>query len=205
MGRRASGVGPVVLALVLGAARVGAIQPFEAALAQGPPGLLDRLDRDGVLVAEDAASGMLMAYVVFARARSSVLELIVQADRQVEYRPELTSAELIEEGTSERIDEHHLTILFTDVAYRLRYRRDPASDRLEWSLDPSFDNDLSRLEGFWEFFELPDGRTLGRFGSLVDVGPALPAFLQQKISRQTVVRTVENCRRWVDSGGTWRP
>jgi hypothetical protein len=203
-GRRA-GRAAAALAAILLAAPAAGVQPFEAALAQGPAGLLARLEKDGVVVAEDAAARMLVAYVVFARARRSVVDLIVQPGRQLEYRPELTSAEVVEEDANERVDEHHMTILFTDVAYRLRYRRDPDTDRIDWSLDPSFENDLARLDGFWEFFDLPDGRTLGRFGSRVDVGPALPAFVQERISRQTVIRTVENCRRWVDSGGTWRP
>lgn len=205
MTRRRAALGTAALAALLAAAPAAGLQPFEAALAQGPEGLLARLEKDGVVVAEDASTRMVVAFVVFARARRSVVELILEPERQLEYRPELTSAEVVEEGVNERVDEHHMTILFTDVAYRLRYRRDPDTDRIDWSLDPSFENDLSRLDGFWEFFDLPGGRTLGRFGSRVDVGPALPAFLQERISRQTVIRTVENCRRWVDSGGTWRP
>jgi hypothetical protein len=84
-------------------------------------------------------------------------------------------------------------------------RRDRATERLSWDLDPSFDNDLQRMQGFWELYELGEGRTLGRFGSTVDVGRAVPRMVQDALSRKTVLRTVENTRQWVDSDGRWRP
>ncbi len=94
---------------------------------------------------------------------------------------------------------------FASVVYRLRERRDRATERLSWDLDPSFDNDLRRMQGFWELHELGEDRTLGRFGSTVDVGRAVPRMIQDVLSRKTVLRTVENTRKWVDSDGRWRP
>ena len=44
-----------------------------------------------------------------------------------------------------------------------------------------------------------------RFGSRIDVGPALPAFLQDMATRSKLPEAMQNVRRWVDSGGTWRP
>jgi hypothetical protein len=72
-------------------------------------------------------------------------------------------------------------------------------------LDERFENDLAVLEGFWEFHALEDGRTLGRFGTRVDAGAAIPAFMQRDLTRRSVVKTMENCRTWVDSDGAWRP
>lgn len=187
----------------------GAGPSGESLLANEPPELARRLEAQKVLVLEEAGSRspgeFVIAFVIFARRPKEVVDLVVQSKRQMEYRPELERIETVEDGPTSRVDEHHMKILFQDVAYRLRYDRNPATDRIEWRLDPSFDNDLRRLEGFWEFFPLDGDRTLGRFGSLVDVGPALPAFVQERMTRRTVVRTVENCRKWVDSGGKWRP
>jgi hypothetical protein len=87
----------------------------------------------------------------------------------------------------------------------VRYRRDPQTDRIEWALDPRFDNDLARFEGFWEFYPMKDGGTLGRFGTRVDAGAAVPAFMQRDLTRRNVVKTMGDCRKWVDSNGTWRP
>jgi hypothetical protein len=201
--------GACLLAAVLAAALAEAEPSAEALLAAAPSGLRSKLESERVVVLDAASephlAGFVVALAIFSRPRRDVVELVSQSARQAEYRPELTSVAVISDGAQERVDEHHLSILFKDVAYRLRYRRDPETDRIEWALDPGFDNDLERLDGFWEFYDLPGERTLGRFGSRVDVGPAFPDFVQQRLSRQTVIRTVENCRQWVDAHGEWRP
>jgi hypothetical protein len=98
-----------------------------------------------------------------------------------------------------------MRVMFRDFVYRVKYVRDPETERIAWSLDPSFDNSFARLDGFWEFYALAEGRTLGRFGTHVDAGAAIPAFMQRDLTRRNVVKTMEKCRKWVDSDGEWRP
>lgn len=196
------------LVLAAGAARAADARTAEQVLAAEPPELAERLRRERMLVLEDVGGGQdsfIVAFVLFAQPRARVTGLLEQAERQPEYRPELKSVRTIERTPDTRVDEQRLTILFQEFVYRLRYTRDADSGRLAWALDPAFDNDLRQVEGFWELYEGQDGTTLGRFGSRVDVGPAVPAFVQKTLSRQTVLRYVENARRWVDSEGRWRP
>ena len=180
----------------------------ESLLATEPAELVARLRGTGLVVLEDvAASGadsFVVAYVLFDRPRSRAMALVTDPSRQTEWRPDLTGVETLERLPDGRIDEVRMRILFRDLTYRVRYRRDP-NGRIEWKLDPRFENDLERFEGFWEFFELPEGRTLGRFGTLVDAGALVPAFVQRDLTRRSVVQTLENCRLWVDSDGDWRP
>ena len=201
--------GACLLAAVLAAALAEAEPSAEALLAAAPSGLRSKLESERVVVldatSEPDLAGFVVALAIFSRPRRDVVELVSQSARQTEYRPELESVAVISDGANERVDEHRLRILFKEVVYRLRYQRDPQTDRIAWMLDPRFDNDLHRLDGFWEFYDLPGERTLGRFGSHVDVGPAFPDFVQKRLSRQTVIRTVENCRQWVDAHGEWRP
>jgi hypothetical protein len=157
------------------------------------------------VVKQEDQGTLFVAYVLFEKPRSRVVFLLTQPGRQTEYRPELRHIEVVERRSDTRVDEHRLRIMFTNVVYRLCMRRDPATERLSWHLDPSFDNDLRRMEGFWELYELDEDRTLGRFGSTVDVGRAVPRALQDVLSRMTVLRTVKNTRKWVDSDGRWRP
>jgi hypothetical protein len=181
----------------------------ESILAQHPPELVERLFEQKMLLVEAAKQKgegtLFVAYVLFEKPRSRVVQLLIQPERQTEYRPELRYVEVVERGPDTRVDEHRIKIMFTNVVYRLRVRRDRATERLSWHLDPSFDNDLRRMQGFWELHELGENRTLGRFGSTVDVGSAVPRVLQDALSRKTVLRTVENTRKWVDSDGRWRP
>lgn len=189
----------------------GAGESAEGVLEREPPELVERLMDQRLLVFEDAGKSrdsFVIAFVMFESSVQDVVGLLRQASRQTEYRTELDSVETIRTFENGRIDEQRIRIMFTDLIYRLRYRDVAETEgRLEWALDPDFDNDMSQFEGFWEFhpFAQEPNRTLARFGSNVDVGPAVPRFIQKSMSRKTVVSYLENCRRWIDSGGEWRP
>jgi hypothetical protein len=190
---------------------LGAQPSAEQVLTNEPADLAKRLDREKLIVLEDVSSGgsesFVIAYLIFERRREEVIELLRLAERQTEYRPELDSVKTVRKLENGRIDEQHLRILFTEIVYRLRYVDVPGSNRFDWKLDPDFDNDLRRMEGFWELsaYHSDPNRTLARFGSNVDVGPAVPRVIQKGMSRRTVLRYLENCRRWIDSNGEWRP
>ena len=97
----------------------------------------------------------------------------------------------------------------SNVTRRYIYLRDttldPIARRIRWDLDPAFDNDLAHVSGFWELFPLDENRTLARFGISVDVGPAVPGFLQDWITRKNVPGSMERARLWVNSEGRYRP
>jgi hypothetical protein len=200
-----------VAALAVGARGSHARHTAESVLEREPPELVARLLKERLVVLEDVhgdgSESFIISYVIFERSRSEVVDLMKQAERQPEYRPELKSVKTVERFEGGRVDEQSMKIMFRKMVYRLRYQRDAETGRLEWKLDPSFDNDLRRLEGFWELYEFVETRerTLGRFGSRVDVGRSVPRFIQKGMSRKTVLRYVDNCRMWIDSDGKWRP
>ncbi len=183
----------------------------ETILANQPRDLVDRLKREKVIVFQEIREegplrgAIVMAYVIFSPPIDRVYALLAQSARQVEFRPELTSIETIEAGPHGPIDEQRLRILFKNYVFRLEYRLSPEQRRIEWALDERFDNDLGRMSGYWELFAMADGRTLGRSGTSVDVGPAVPAFLQDWITRKNLPKTMKRAQRWVDSEGGSRP
>ena len=185
----------------------GAPQPAESVIAELPPGTAEELARSNFALVDSGEEGPVTALVVFERSPAEVVELLTQAARQPEYREELRRVETIENFPGGRVDEQELRILFTTLVYRLRYQVDLDEYEFDWSLDPGFDNDLSSMDGFWRLhpFDEDATRTLGRFGSRVDVGPLVPGFVQERLSRKTVLQYVQNCRAWIDSGGEWRP
>jgi hypothetical protein len=205
-------LGLLVFVLATGALLgTGAGRSAEQVLAGEPAELVTALEKQKVLVVEDVggdgARSFVVAWVIFERSPDQVLARLREAERQPEYRPELGGVETVERFENGRVDEQRLRILFTEFVYRLRYTEEPATGRLEWKLDPRFENDLRAMEGFWELYSYSSNpeRTLARFGSNVDVGPAVPRFVQKGLSRNTVLRYVKNTRRWVDSDGSWRP
>lgn len=178
-------------------------------LAAQPKAVIERLMRDKLVILGDPnqnGPGMLNALVVFEQPRKRALRLLSQTGRQGEYRPELKRIETVkqnQDGTA--IDEHQMKIMFMQIDYRVRTHYDFEAGRISWKMDPDFDNDLEDIEGYWELYELDAERTLGRFGTRVSVGPAMPIWLQDYATRKNLPQMMERMRRWVDSNGTYRP
>jgi len=145
------------------------------------------------------------ALVLFDQPLQRALDLLSQTERQRDYLPELKRMETVRRDGTTVIDDHHLRILFVPIDYRLRTETDFEAARIWWKLDPSHDNDLRVLEGYWQFYELDDSRSLGEFGTRVVLGPALPSFLQNAATRRSVPRIVDRMRLWVNSNGRYRP
>jgi hypothetical protein len=154
--------------------------------------------------AEDADAG-LEALVIFAKPPERVYRLLSQTERAREYRPDLKSVNTVERNTDGPIDEQRMRILFHDIVYCLQFRLNPEARGITWELASGFHHDLDRADGFWRLHPLPDGRTLGHFGSKVNVGPAIPVFFQELVTRHKLPATIDRTRRWVDSDGKDRP
>ena len=203
---------PILLGSVLGVIAAGAragsselaagggLLPGQQLLRAQPESVVRRL-LDAKLLVLDEAGEMVRAFVLFDRPVGRVFELLAATDRQGEFRSELEGLATVEQLPDGHVDEHHIRILFVEVGYRLRYRLDPAQQRIHWELDPSFESPMRRIEGSWELFAMDPTHTLGRFSTLVDVGKALPAFLEDAVTRRTLPSTLERCRRWVNADG----
>jgi hypothetical protein len=179
----------------------------QALLDSQPKGLVEELMEERLVLMQTDGSdeGLVEALVLFSRPPEEVWPLLIQRERQKEYRPELTSVEVVKREEDALVEEQHLKIAFLKVGYRLTDRFDPATRTLTFELDPSFESQLEHVSGYWELHALDGGRTLARFGTRVNVNSAVPGFLQNGITRKNVPDTLENTRQWVDSGGKWRP
>jgi hypothetical protein len=206
-------LGALALMLLAGTARgdptlTGAVH---RALAGEPPELVERLLDEKVVVLsgseprDQGDPSQVRALVLFARSRSGVIQLLLQTARQTEYRPELQKVETLERFPDGEVDLQEMRIMLVRVSYWLRYQWDVSAGRISWGLDPRFPNGLRVTDGSWELEEVDAVHTLGRFGTRVDVGPALPAFLEEIATRKNLPQTLDRCRRWIDSDGRYRP
>jgi len=180
-------------------------------LSAQPEELIRRLNEKKVVILQEVrergalSGGLILGYVIFSKPVDLVYRLLAETSRQREYRPEVTSIETVRRDEFGPVDEHHLKILFRRFSYRLVYRLEPEMHRISWRLAEDYENDLRAVEGFWELFPIDEEHTLGRFGTQVDVGPAVPGFLQDWITRKNVPRAMEQVRKWIDSDGSYRP
>jgi hypothetical protein len=212
--RRGIAVGAAfALAILAGAARGDDPEPavLQRALPGEPPELVQRLLEDKVVLlpasGERGARGAAVAraLVLFAKPRSRVIQLFLQTERQTEYRPELVKLDTLERSRGGVVMAQEMRIMLKPIRFWLRYQWDVTAGRFSWTLDPRFPNDLRSLEGFWELQEVDAEHTMGRTGTQVDVGAAIPAFLQEAATRNNLHDTLDRCRRWVDSDGRYRP
>ncbi len=205
--------------LLCGLALAGAIlaQQTPASLRPGSlgplsPALLAELEIQRVLLAEEVAAASngeracsAQAFVLFEKPRAEVLRMLAATPRQTEYRPELSRLEVIEATEAGDVAEYRVRFLLTTLDYRARHGWNLEQGRVWYVLDPGYPNDLAVLEGLWELIPIDARRTLGRFTTRIDIGPALPSFLQNFATREKLPDSMEQVRRWVDSGGKWRP
>ena len=210
-------IASAALALLIG--QVPRAAPAQPATPQNPPAsaqaLLDSqpeerveklLEKRVVLLPSDGLPpGQVEALVVFSQPTEKVWEMLLQRERQKEFRPELIRMSVVEREGNLLVEEQHLKIAFLDVGYRLRDHFDPATHTMTWELDPAFESTLQHVSGYWELHVLDAARTLARFGTRVSVSPAVPGFIQNGITRKNVPESLENTRQWVDSDGRWRP
>jgi len=107
----------------------------------------------------------------------------------------------VSRAPDDHLDRHEVQILFTSIVCRMRHRWDAQRERIWWDLSPGHENDLRAMDGYWELHALDDGRTLGLYGSRVDVGPLIPQGLQSSLTRRNVRAIVANIRSWVAREG----
>jgi hypothetical protein len=192
-------------------ARAQEVGPDAQAILGGqPPELVVRLLDEKVVVLPEppdpgAAAHQVDALVLFERPLPVVMHYLIDGARQREYRPELRELRLVEQSERGSVYEYHLRMMLVGIVYRLRHHWDLENAQVWWDLDPRFENDLAALEGRWELHRYDAARTLARFGSRLDLGPALPAFFAEIGTRVKLPEAMHHVRRWIDSGGTYRP
>ena len=179
-------------------------------LEHQPAEFVERLLEKKVVVLKELSARpeseeFFLAYVIFEAPPARAYALLADTARHIEFRPELKGISTVSTHPRGNTDEHRLKVLFLDATYWVRYEKRPEERKLRWALDPAYPNRLKRTEGFWELYEMGADRTLGRFGAMIDVGPALPQFFQKWVTRKNLPRTIERARRWVDSDGSYRP
>jgi ribosome-associated toxin RatA of RatAB toxin-antitoxin module len=179
----------------------------QALLDSQPEGVVRELMEERLVLMknEGGDAGLVEALVLFSVPPDQVWELLVQRDRQSEYRPELTEIKVVEREEDRLLEEQHLRIAFISLSYRLQNRFEPETRTFTFEIDESYESVVKHVSGYWELHELDGGRTLARFGTRVNVSAAVPGFLQNGITRKNVPSSLENTRQWIDSGGRWRP
>lgn len=181
-----------------------------AFLAGLDPKLRTTLEKERLVVlgepgaAGGSFAGYVRAYVLFRQPKRRTFELLAEPSRQLQFLPRLTLAKAVERPQHGEVTRFRLEVMFTTTDFQVRHWFYPEASRLEWLLDPAFDNDIRAQEGFWQLYQVDAATTVAEYGSRVETGLPVPASLQDYFARRDIPLALAATRRFVDSGGTWR-
>lgn len=151
---------------------------------------------------DTGGSALIEAAVVFDVSLQETWRLLSKTEDQIKYLKEIYELNIIKTEPALNIQEFKLKIAFLDIVYRVVHRFDEANQYIYWSMDPSFDNDLEDLRGFWRFYPYGQGRCLARYGSNVSVRN-IPNWIESIFKKSGVKKSLIAVKRYVDSGGTY--
>lgn len=182
----------------------GASRPSSATawLARAEPAVRTALEHDKVAFPEpkslEPCADLTPALAVFDHAPETVFALLLQTERQAEFLPQVSDLRAVSRPPGPHVDRHEVSILFKRIVYHVEQDSSRAERRIWWQLSPAHENDIRALEGFWELHPLDGGRTLGVYGTRVDVGPVLPQRVQARLTRNNLQDAIRALRAWVD-------
>ena len=149
------------------------------------------------------ASTLVEAAVVFDKPPEYVWELLYRTEDQVKFLEEVDEVKVLDKQELQDELELKLRILFITIVYRVIHHFDKEHLYIYWGLDPSFENDLLDLHGFWKLYPYEEGKTLARYGSDVSI-KSVPRWVESLFKRHGVKKSLIAVRKYVDSGGTYR-
>jgi hypothetical protein len=160
-----------------------------------------------VLLDKDTSEGgqqkrMIEAAMIFDQPIAAAWKLFRQTENQARYLPDLESCTLVSrDAKGDQVDFHVKLVI--NINYRIHHVYDDENCCLHWSLDPSYDNDMKRVDGFWRLYKIDDKHTLARYGTWVEVSSVIPDFLMERLTKSNLPVNMEAVYKYIQSGGTW--
>lgn len=200
----------VLLVSVLAAA-VGAVPlATEPAAWKGlTPDQVNRVKAGEIVILDrDTSQGgaqtrFIQAALLFNQPLETTYKLFKQTERQDRYLPDLKSCKLVSrDQKGDRVD-FHIELFGVSIDYRIHHVYDDANYTLTWGLDPNYDNDMKRVDGFWRLYQYDAKRTLARYGTNVEVSSLIPDAIMARLTRTNLPANMEAVKKYIDSGGTY--
>lgn len=148
-------------------------------------------------------SGLIEAAVIFNQAPEQTWNLLYRTEDHIKYLKELEEVKVIARSSLHDTIEFIVRFAFLTFTYRANLTFDKAGLNFFFGrLDPSFNNDLIDLRGFWRFYPYGEGKTLARYGCAVSL-KNIPTFIEDMVNKSVIARSLVNIKKYVDSGGEY--
>ncbi len=170
----------------------------KASLSAGESVLTKNLSREGL------KNALIVIAYTFDQPIEEVWKFQSNPTNKILYVDEIKDVKEIKRTPTDGIIEFLLKFIFIDVRYRLIYKFDQANYYIHWEIDPSFDNSIQDLRGFYRFYPYGDGKTLARYGTRVTIIKLLPRFIEDYIIKRNMPKAIASFKKFINSGGTYR-
>ena len=177
----------------------GAVLPFlflATALAAAPtldPGTQSLLDAGEIVMLSPSATATARAAVEIDASPGRVWQVIsdpvhLRASTRSVKTLTVHSDQTGADGVREQKLGYVLKVGLGEVRYNVIRRYDLARNRMTWTLDTTRENDIAATEGLWTLHPTGDGDTLFLYEARLDSGRAIPAFIQDELTEQSLKR-----------------
>ncbi len=148
-------------------------------------------------------NSLIEAALVFNAAPETTWKLLSRTEDQTNYIKECKEIKVISQSPTKAVQVHTVGNALANFTYGVLQYYDPANKYIHWSLDPGYkDNDLTALNGYWQFYPYGKGKTLARYGSTVSF-KSVPDFVENMFKKGGVKDALGQVKKYVDSGGTY--
>ena len=141
------------------------------------------------------------ATIIFNKTPQESWDLLSKTEDQVKYLDECIDVRKISEIDGREV--HTIKVFLLTFRYGVRFEFHPEDLKFKWELDPSFDNDLNQLEGYWKLYPYGEGKTLARYGSNISV-KYVPGWIESIFKKRGVKKALLSVKKYIDSGGEYR-
>lgn len=201
----------ICAAVVFGAAPPGAPTDKHPEAYKGlTPDGIAKIKKGEILILKNieagaSPSGMIEAAIIFNQPIDKVWELLVtKCDEQNKFLPYLEKSTLLKKEGNHMFIDFYLKIMNVGMDYRVDHIIEKDKYYFHWALDPSYKNKLKTLKGYWRFYYIDDTHTLARYGTWFEIGIGVPEFVQSFLIKRDLPESLNNVKKFVDSGGKWR-
>jgi hypothetical protein len=161
-----------------------------------------------VLLDKDTSEGgdqerMIEAAMIFDQPIDKAWSVIRRTELQHRYLPDLDNCVLVKRDDKGDLVDFHVKIAMFTIDYRINHHYDDLNCHLWWHLDPGYDNDMKRVDGFWKLYKIDDAHTLARYGTRVEVISIIPDFIMERLTKSNLPVNMEAYYKNVQAGGTY--
>jgi ribosome-associated toxin RatA of RatAB toxin-antitoxin module len=153
-------------------------------------------------VTSDASTGDLAggasAAAVVKRRPAEVWAVLTDFEHWPKFMPLVRESKVESRtGNALRVEQHY-RVMFVPMQHTTVYQLDASEGRIDWRLDPETRHDIESSVGHWQLVPLEHGeQTLVRYEAKVQVGRAVPGWVERWLRERSLQQTLSGVRKEV--------